>query len=90
MLIEQRADVLFKGLLRDVPMDIREEVQNKALKEAEEIAKFKEMSTIEKEAIIAGLITAVPNYFRASLRKILDYHGVDPSPFESYFNSSLP
>lgn len=87
MVLEQKANHLFNELLRDIPLDLREEVRNKAIKEAEKISLLKESTIIEEESIVAGLILSLPIHLRANFRSVLDYHQIDPIVYEKYLTS---
>lgn len=78
---------IVEQLLQELPLPVRDGVQQAAQLRAEELAEKKPASEISLELAVAAFIESTPADLRQRLKHTLSYRGIDPDDYEAAFSS---
>lgn len=78
---------MVEQLLQELPLPVRDGVQQTAELRAEELAEKKSAREISLEVAVAAFIECTPADLRERLKHRLSYRGLDPDDYEAAFSS---
>ena len=78
---------MVEQLLQELPLPVREGVQQAAELRAEELAEKKSAPQVPLELAVAAFIESTPADLRQRLKHTLSYRGLDPDEYEAAFSS---
>ena len=78
---------MVEQLLQELPLPVREGVQQAAELRAEELAEKKSAPEISLELAVAAFIESTPPDLRQRLKHTLSYRGIDPEDYEAAFSA---
>jgi hypothetical protein len=78
---------MVEQLLQELPLPVREGVQQAAELRAEELAAKQPASEVTLELAVAVFIESTPADLRQRLKHTLSYRGVDPDDYEAAFSA---
>ena len=81
------ATEMMEQLLQELPLPVRQGVQQAAELRAEELAEKKSAPEISLELAVAAFIESTPADLRERLKHTLSYRGLDPDDYEAAFSS---
>ena len=81
------ATEMIEALLQELPLPVRESVEQAARSRAESQAEEDGRTKIALEQAVAAFIEATPSDLRERLKHTLSYRGIDPDDYEGAFSS---
>jgi hypothetical protein len=78
---------MVEQLLHELPLPVREGVQQAAELRAEELAEKKSASEVPLELAVVAFIESTPADLRQRLKHTLSYRGLDPDDYEAAFSA---
>jgi len=78
---------MVEQLLQELPLPVREGVQQAAELRAEALAEKQSAAEISLELAVAAFIESTPADLRERLKHTLSYRGLDPDDYEAAFSS---
>jgi hypothetical protein len=78
---------IIQDLLQELPLPVREGVEEAANYRAETIADQASASRVELETAVRAFIESTPRDLRERLKHTLSYKGIDPEDYEAAFSS---
>jgi hypothetical protein len=81
------ANSIVEELLRDLPVPVRETVQDSAANRAESLTNDDGEDEVSLETAVRAFIESTPSDLRSRLKHSLTYHGIDPQDFDEAFDS---
>lgn len=81
------ATEILEQLLQELPLPVREGVEQAAQMRAEELAEKKSAPEISLEVAVTAFIESTPADLRERLKHTLSYRGIDPEDYEAAFSS---
>ena len=78
---------MVEQLLQELPLPVREGVQQAAELRAEELAEKKSAPQVSLELAVAAFIESTPADLRQRLKHTLSYRGLDPDDYEAAFSA---
>jgi hypothetical protein len=78
---------MVEQLIQELPLPVRDGVQQAAELRAEELAEKKLAPEISLELAVAAFIESTPPDLRERLKHTLNYKGIDPEEYETAFSS---
>lgn len=78
---------MVEQLLQELPLPVREGVQQAAELRAEVLAEKNSAPEISLELAVAAFIEATPADLRERLKHTLSYRGLDPDDYETSFSA---
>ncbi len=78
---------MVEQLLQELPLPVRDGVQQAAELRAEALAEKKSAAEISLELAVAAFIESTPADLRERLKHTLNYKGIDPEDYEAAFSS---
>jgi len=78
---------MVEQLLQELPLPVREGVQQAAELRAEALAEKQSAAEISLELAVAAFIESTPADLRERLKHTLNYKGIDPDDYEAAFSS---
>jgi hypothetical protein len=78
---------MVEQLLQELPLPLREGVQQAAELRAEALAEKNSVAEISLELAVAAFIESTPADLRERLKHTLSYRGLDPDDYEAAFSS---
>ena len=81
------ATEMVEQLLQELPLPVREGVQQAAELRAEALAEKKSTTEISLELAVAAFIESTPADLRERLKHTLSYRGLDPDDYEAAFSA---
>ena len=78
---------ILEQLLQELPLPVREGVQQAAELRAEELAEKKAAPEVPLELAVAAFIESTPADLRHRLKHTLSYRGIDPDDYEAAFSA---
>ena len=78
---------IVEQLLQELPLPVREGVQQAAELRAEELAEKKSAPAVPLELAVAAFIESTPADLRERLKHTLNYKGIDPEEYAAAFES---
>jgi hypothetical protein len=81
------ATEMMEQLLQELPLPVREGVQQAAGLRAEALAEKKSAPEVSLELAVAAFIESTPSDLRERLKHTLTYRGLDPDDYEAAFSS---
>jgi len=78
---------MVEQLLQELPLPVREGVQQAAELHAEELAEKKSVAEISLDLAVAAFIESTPADLRQRLKHTLSYRGLDPDDYEAAFSA---
>jgi hypothetical protein len=87
MMWTDEAREIVQDLLRELPLPVRDGVQQSAAYRAEAIAEKASATRVELETVVRAFIESTPRDLRERLKHTLSYKGIDPEEYDSAFSS---
>jgi N-methylhydantoinase A/oxoprolinase/acetone carboxylase beta subunit len=81
------ATEMMEQLLQELPLPVREGVQQAAELRAEALAEKQSAAEVSVELAVAAFIESTPADLRERLKHTLSYRGLDPEDYEAAFSS---
>ncbi len=81
------ATEMIEALLQELPLPVRESVEQAARSRAESQAEEAGRTKIALEQAVAAFIESTPADLRERLKHTLSYRGIDPDDYEAAFSS---
>jgi hypothetical protein len=81
------ARAMIQDLLQELPLPVRDGVEQAAKFRAESIAETEAKSRVGLELAVRAFIEATPADLRERLKHTLSYKGIDPDEYEIAFSS---
>ena len=81
------ATEMVEQLLQELPLPVREGVQQAAELRAEALAEKKSATEVSLELAVAAFIESTPADLRQRLKHTLSYRGLDPDDYAAAFSS---
>lgn len=81
------ATEMMEQLLQELPLPVRDGVQQAAELRAEALAEKQSAAEISLELAVAAFIESTPADLRERLKHTLSYRGLDPDDYETAFSS---
>ena len=81
------ATEMVEQLIQELPLPVREGVQQAAELRAEALAEKNAAAQISLELAVAAFIESTPADLRERLKHTLSYRGLDPDDYEAAFSS---
>ena len=78
---------MMEQLMQELPLPVREGVQQAAELRAEEVAEKKSAPEVSLELAVAAFIESTPADLRERLKHTLNYKGIDPDDYEAAFSA---
>lgn len=78
---------MVEQLLQELPLPVREGVQQAAELRAEVLAEKQSAAGISLELAVAAFIESTPADLRERLKHTLNYKGIDPEDYEAAFSA---
>jgi len=78
---------IIQDLLQELPLPVREGVEQAANHRAETIAEQASASRVSLETAVRAFIESTPRDLRERLKHTLSYKGIDPEDYEAAFSS---
>ena len=78
---------MVEQLLQELPLPVRQGVQQAAELRAEALAEKKSASEISLQLAVAAFIESTPADLRERLKHTLSYRGLDPDDYQAAFSS---
>jgi len=78
---------IIQDLLQELPLPVREGVEEAANYRAETVADQASASRVELETAVRAFIESTPRDLRERLKHTLSYKGIDPEDYEAAFSS---
>ena len=78
---------MVEQLLQELPLPVREGVQQAAELRAEALAEKQSAVEISLELAVAAFIESTPADLRERLKHTLNYKGIDPEDYEAAFSA---
>ena len=78
---------MVEQLLQELPLPVREGVQQAAELRAEEVAGKASAAEVSLPVAVAAFIESTPADLRERLKHTLSYRGLDPEDYEAAFSS---
>jgi hypothetical protein len=78
---------MVEQLLQELPLPVREGVQQAAELRAEELAEKKSAPEVPLELAVAAFIESTPADLRQRLKHTLSYRGLDPEEYDAAFSA---
>jgi hypothetical protein len=78
---------MVEQLLQELPLPVREGVQQAAERRAEELAEKRSAPEIPLDLAVAAFIESTPADLRERLKHTLSYRGLDPDDYEAAFSA---
>ncbi len=78
---------MVEQLLQELPLPVREGVQQAAELRAEALAEKQSAAEISLELAVAAFIESTPADLRERLKHTLNYKGIDPEDYEAAFSA---
>ena len=78
---------IIQDLLQELPLPVREGVEQAANHRAETIADQASASRVSLETAVRAFIESTPRDLRERLKHTLSYKGIDPEDYEAAFSS---
>jgi hypothetical protein len=78
---------MVEQLLQELPLPVREGIQQAAELRAEALAEKASAAEISLELAVAAFIESTPADLRERLKHTLSYRGLDPDDYEAAFSS---
>ncbi len=78
---------MVEQLLQELPLPVREGVEQAAELRAEALAEKQSAAEISLELAVAAFIESTPADLRERLKHTLSYRGLDPDDYEAAFSS---
>ena len=78
---------MIEQLLQELPLPVREGVQQAAESRAEALAEKQSAAAISLELAVAAFIESTPADLRERLKHTLSYRGIDPDDYEAAFST---
>ena len=78
---------MVEQLLQELPLPVREGVQQAAEGRAEELAEKRSAAEISLDLAVAAFIESTPADLRQRLKHTLSYRGLDPEDYEAAFSA---
>ena len=78
---------MVEQLLQELPLPVREGVQQAAELRAEALAEKQSAAEISLELAVAAFIESTPADLRQRLKHTLSYRGLDPDDYEAAFSA---
>ena len=83
----EEAREIIQDLLQELPLPVREGVEQAANHRAETIAEQASASRVSLETAVRAFIESTPRDLRERLKHTLSYKGIDPEDYEAAFSS---
>jgi hypothetical protein len=87
MIWTDEAREIIQDLLQELPLPVRDGVQQTATYRAEAIAEKASATRIDLETAVRAFIESTPRDLRGRLKHTLSYKGIDPEEYEAAFSS---
>ncbi len=78
---------MVEQLLQELPLPVREGVEQAAELRAEALAEKQSAAEISLELAVAAFIESTPADLRERLKHTLNYKGIDPDDYQAAFSS---
>ena len=78
---------MMEQLIQELPLPVRDGVQQAAELRAEEVAEKKSAPEVSLELAVAAFIESTPADLRERLKHTLSYRGLDPEDYEAAFSA---
>lgn len=78
---------MVEQLLQELPLPVREGVEQAAELRAEALAEKQSAAEISLELAVAAFIESTPADLRQRLKHTLNYKGIDPEDYEAAFSA---
>jgi len=78
---------IIQDLLQELPLPVREGVEQAANRRAETIADQASANRVGLETAVRAFIESTPRDLRERLKHTLSYKGIDPEDYEAAFSS---
>jgi len=78
---------MVEQLLQELPLPVREGVEQAAELRAEALAEKQSAAEISLELAVAAFIESTPADLRERLKHTLNYKGIDPEDYEAAFSA---
>ncbi|MDP9263020.1 MAG: DUF2621 family protein [Acidobacteriota bacterium] len=78
---------MMEQLIQELPLPVREGVQQAAELRAEEVAEKKSAPEVSLELAVSAFIESTPADLRERLKHTLNYKGIDPDDYEAAFSA---
>ncbi len=78
---------MVEQLLQELPLPVREGVQQAAELRAESLAEKQSAAEVSLEVAVAAFIESTPADLRQRLKHTLNYKGIDPEDYEAAFSA---
>ena len=78
---------MVEQLLQELPLPVREGVEQAAELRAEALAEKQSAAEVSLEAAVAAFIESTPADLRERLKHTLNYKGIDPDDYEAAFSA---